>query len=134
LLGVGGRELLILDEKDYVFKPTDDYFPIQPGWNIHSFGVIPNTRKFWAVINNQLMVYNRDSKNFSTFEHNIENELIVAKLNHIPHINALHFDQKNRLWLSAWIKDSPRIYCLDLQSGEFVLEYLNFLPVLKTYH
>ncbi len=134
LLGVGGRELLVLDEKDYVFKPADDYFPIQPGWDIHSFGVIPNTHKFWAVINNQLIVYNRDSKNVSTFENNIENELIVAKLNHIPHINNLHFDQKNRLWLSAWSKDAPRIYCLDLQSGEFALEYFSFFPVLKTYH
>ncbi len=134
LLGVGGRELLVWDEKENIFKPSDDYFPTQPGWTIRLFGVIPHTRKFWAVVNNQIMVYNRDSKNFSTVENNVEHELMVEKLGHIPQLNGLHFDQKNRLWVTAWLHDSPRVYCLNLQTGEFELAGLNFLPELKTYH
>lgn len=135
LLGIGTREILAWDEATNTFRPAIDLFPSQPEWKIHGFGVIPDSRKFWVVINNKLAVYNRDTKNLSTSENNVEKEPLVDKFSHLVNFNAVLFDKKNRFWAAIWIGGGPRVYCLDLNTGKFLLEGVSFsLDLLNAYY
>ena len=132
-LSIRGGEVLKYDEKKGQFTSINNFIPLKSEWGITSLSQQPGTQKYWMGLQTGgLVIYNRQTGNFSYTGHNIEKEPAIEICGPKSDFAYSFFDNKGRVWFHQWGGGFPLSMRYDTKKN--VLQKYELITTLKTYH
>ncbi|HTE09466.1 MAG TPA: two-component regulator propeller domain-containing protein [Chitinophagaceae bacterium] len=134
----GGNEILVWDEKQNSFIPSNNFLPVKEGWKFSGFAQQPGTQKYWMGIQGGgLAIYNKATGKLSYAGNNVENEPAIENLSNLSNLSSLSnffFDSKGGYWFVSGMPELPYVYRYDVKNTAPIPERHEFFSLLKTYN
>ncbi|MBL7743685.1 MAG: hypothetical protein JNN00_09465 [Chitinophagaceae bacterium] len=127
-------ELLMYNEKNNDFSSAYSFIHLPADWKVTGICQLPGTRKYIIGTTKGMIMYNRETVQYSYTGHNVEKEDLIEKFGKLEIAANLFVDKNGRLWFDSWDTGGSALYCYDISKRVIVHNNYSFEPMVKAYH